>query len=146
MFIYPAYKEIKLHLNGIAPVFYFLEQYQKGKDNTSYAVPAIYIEMPKNSQVTFWGNKNKVIKPALINVHYVSNAPFKNHDSPVQDSFLMQHNNALNTIDGIMEKLVLRKADGSLLSQRFIQIGSNENNFIPQRVFSILNYSTELYL
>lgn len=146
MFTYPAYKALKQQLNTIAPVFYFLGQYQKGKDNTSYVVPAIYIEMPKNAIVTYWGRGVKGIRPANINIHYISNAPYKNHDSDVQDSFLAQHDAALSQIDTVMRKLILKKADDSLMSERFLQIGSNEYNFIPQRVFSILNYSTELYL
>ncbi|PZP41219.1 MAG: hypothetical protein DI598_18495, partial [Pseudopedobacter saltans] len=74
MFTYNVYKAIKDDLKDIAAVFWYIGQYTKGKTNTSYRVPAIYIEMPKDSTVRFWGGRKKVIKPAPIKIHYISNA------------------------------------------------------------------------
>jgi hypothetical protein len=76
MFTYKVYKAMKLRLNGLAPIFYFIGQYNKGKDNTSYKVPAIYIETPKNNDLKFLGKKILTAKDARFKVHFISNAPF----------------------------------------------------------------------
>lgn len=146
MFIYPAYKALKQQLNSIAPVFYFLGQYNKGKDNTSYIVPALYIEMPKNARVKYWGKGKRTLSPAEIKLHYITNAPYKNHDNSVQDAAISVHSAGLKAIDDIMSNLVLRKEDGSLLTQRFINEVSDEMNYQDKKLFSILTYSTEIYL
>jgi len=146
MFIYPAYKALKQKLIGIAPVFYFLGQYSIGKDNTSYIVPALYIEMPKNAQVKYWGKGQRVISPAQIKLHFITNAPYKNHDSTVQDAAIAVHAAGLKAIDEVMKSLALRKDDGNLLSQRFVNTAVDEMNYQNKNLFSVLTYSTEIYL
>lgn len=145
MFTYPVYKAIKELLKDIAPVFWYIGQYTKGKTNTSYRVPAIYIEMPKDSSVTFWGGRKKVIKPAPIKIHYISNAPFKNHDNAVQDSAIVAHDATLLELSERLDGIVFRKEDGSLLTQQLIHTGSNEHNFISEQIFSVLTFTTEIY-
>jgi len=146
MFTYPAYKQLQQRLNTIAPAFYYIRQYQPGKGNINYVAPAIYIEMPKDSTRQYYGRGTRVIKNAIIKIHYISNAPYKSHVNSVQDAFLDQHNNALHQINALMEQTVLYKEDGSLLTQKILPQGSDELNFIDQKVYSILMYSTEIYL
>ncbi|WP_346237751.1 hypothetical protein ABDK00_001575 [Niabella insulamsoli] len=145
MFTYPIYKAIKQHLNTIAPGFFFTGQYAKGKTNTVYRVPALYIEMPKNAASTFWGRGIRVIKNAVIKVHYISNAPFHQHENAVQDSALVAHHNALIEINNLMQGFVVRNEHGRLLTQKFTPVGSSELNFVEGHVFSVLSYRTELY-
>lgn len=145
MFTYPVYTALKQRLNSIAPVFFYIGQYTVGKTNTSYRAPAIYIEMPKDSTVTSWGKRKKVIKPATVKIHYLSNAPFKNHDNAIQDSAIVAHDKALSDILETVEGKALYKDDSDLLTQQFIHTGMNEHNFISEQMFSVLSFSTEIY-
>ena len=145
MFTYPAYQALKQKLKAIAPVFYYIGQYTKGPDNTSYTVPAIYIEMPKASNVVYWGRGVRCIKPALVNIHIINNAPYKNHDNIIQDSAIAAHAKMIQDVEKEIQGLVLRKDDGRLLSQRFIQTGANEANFQNKHIFSVLSFTTEIY-
>jgi hypothetical protein len=145
MITYPIYKGIKQRLNSVAPCFYYLGQYLTGKDNTSYKVPAIYIEMPKNLSTTFYPGKIKAAKGAQVKIHLVCNAPYKNHDNTIQDSAIASHENMLNDIDKLMTGWVLKGTDQKLLTQQFIPIGANIGNFSGMHIFSVLTYTTELY-
>src|SRR6266496_3912354 len=113
---FPIYKGIKQRLNSIAPCFYYLGQYLAGKDNTSYKVPAIYIEMPKYLPTTFYPGKLKAAKGALIKIHLINNAPYKHHDNIIQDSAIAAHENLLNSIDKLMSGWVLKGTDQKLFT------------------------------
>lgn len=141
---FTIYKLIKDRLKEIAPGFYYMGQYLKGKDNTSYVVPAIYIELPKYLPTTF-ERKVKVAKAAQIKIHLVTNAPYKNHDNVVQDSAIQEHQTKLNAIDKLMTGCVLKDAEERLISQQFIPVGTNAGNFEGLKVYSVLTYSVTLY-
>lgn len=145
MFIYPIYKALKPHLTAVAPVFFYTGQYAAGKGNTVYRVPALYIEMPRDTASTYWGRGIRVIKNGLIKLHYISNAPFHQHDNTIQDSALQAHHAKLVQINNIIEGLALKNEHGRLLTQKFIAAGSSELKFTEGHVISVLSYRTELY-
>lgn len=145
MYIYPVYKALKPHLTAVAPVFFYTGQYAAGKGNTVYRVPALYIEMPRDAASTYWGRGIRVIKNGVIKLHYISNAPFHQHDNTVQDSALQAHHSKLVQINDIIEGLSLKNEHGRLLTQKFIAAGSSELKFTEGHVISVLTYRTELY-
>ena len=137
------YKGIKQRLAVVAPGFYYLGQYLKGKDNTSYIVPAIYIEMPKFLPTDFQPGKVKIAKGAQVKIHLVTNAPYKNHENVVQDNAIQEHQDKLNDIDKLMTGWVLKNDQQKLLTQQFIPIGANVGNFEGVKIYSVLTYTTE---
>lgn len=141
---FTIYKGIKQRLSAVAPCFYYLGQYLKGKDNTSYVVPAIYIEMPKNLIVTFFG-KLRTARNAQVKIHVITNAPYKNHDNVVQDNAIAEHEAKLKEVDSLMSGWALKNADQKLLTNQFIPINDNIGNFDGVKVFSVLTYTTEFY-
>lgn len=145
MINYSVYKALKVRLAGIAPIFYFIGQYAKGKDNTSYVVPAIYIQMPEANTLVFYGKKQLAAKNALIRIHYIHNAPFKNHDSVIQDSALAAHEAKVNAIYDKLTGWNATNEDESLLTQQLIPVGSAEMKFMGSHVVSVLTFRTEMY-
>lgn len=143
MYNYPVYKLIKQRVKDIAATFYFLGQYEKGKDNTSYKVPAIYIEMPANGSTRYNGRRQRSVK-GNIRIHYISNAPFKNHDNTVQDAALAAHHAQLKALDDLLQGWVAVDADSKKLTQQFLQNATTEMRFLGSHVVSILQYGTEI--
>lgn len=142
---FTIYKGIKQRLTAVAPCFYYLGQYLKGKDNTSYIVPAIYIEMPKFLNITFFG-KVRTAKGAQVKIHLVTNAPYKNQDNTVQDSAIAEHENKLKEMDGLMTGWSLKDNNQKLLTNQFIPVADNVGNFEGVKVYSVLTYTTEFYV
>lgn len=145
MFTSPVYNKLKQLLSDIAPVFKFTGQYVKAKGNTSFIVPAIYVEMPKDTPVTYTGRGIKVMKPAVFKVHYISNAPFSQHDNTIQDAAINAHVAAVAVINKMMQGLVLKKQNGRLLTERFILTAASEEHYIDGHVISTYSYTTEVY-
>ncbi len=145
MFTLPIYKAIKASLSNIAPCFFFTGQYAKGKDNTKYIVPAIYIEVPKNLKVAYWGRGIRAARAVPIKIHLINNAPYKSHDNVVQDSALVKHSSMLNQIDTLLEKKHFSTESGRKLSEAFINSETNEHNYLGSQVVSIITYTTDLY-
>lgn len=141
---YAIYKAIKQRLTPVAPCFYYLGQYLSGKDNTSYKVPAIYIEMPKNLATTFLPRKLMVAEDAQVKIHLLTNAPFKNNDNVNQDAFIAEHQAKLDEIDRLLTGWAA-KTGAVLLTNQLIPIASNNNNFDGVKVFSVKTYSSEFY-
>lgn len=155
MFVYPIYKAIKQRLNApeapqaspalLGNVFFYINQYLPGKDNTSYKVPALYIEMPKNSNLQFYGRKLLAAKNAPIKIHYISYAPFKNHDNAVQDSAIAAHENTLREIDLLLNGWNVTDANGRLLTQQLIPTNAAIMQYIGDNLISVITYTTEIY-
>ncbi len=145
MLLYPIYKAIKQHLGTEVPVFFYLGQYTRGKDNTSYRVPAIYIEMPKDADLKFYGKKLLAAKNVPIKIHYISYAPFKSVDNTVQDTAIATHENKLKEIDKLMDGWNATNLEGKLLTQQLLPTNSNTLNFDGTNVYSIITYTTEIY-
>ncbi len=141
---YTIYKAVKEQLKTAGPVFYYMAQYLPGKDNTSYKVPAIYIEMPKNLTVNFYPRKIKAAR-GVIKVHVVSNAPFAAGDGPVQDSQLQAHQALVNSVDKLANAQVFKDGQGRLLTQQLINTGANNNVMQKGCVVNVLSYSTEMF-
>ncbi len=146
MLIYPLYKSIKLLLGTQIPVFFYLKQYEVSKDNTSYRVPAIYIEMPQNTPIDFWGKKLMGSKKNVtIKIHYISHAPFKNHNTTVQDSAIAAHSAKLIAIDTLLNGIVLTDTDNKEISEELILTGTSEMKFLTNCIVSVLSYTTTIY-
>lgn len=142
MYNYPLYKLIKQRIAEVAPVFYYIGQYQRGKDNTSYRVPAIYIELPSMNNVGYNGKRTRSVK-GNVKIHLVTNAPFKNHDNSVQDSALADHDSKLDELDALLHRWVALDAENNKVSQQFLQVGTEELKFIGNHAVSVLIYNTE---
>jgi hypothetical protein len=137
MLLYPLYKAIKQHLNGLGiQTFFYIKQYEPNKENTSYKVPAIYIEMPnyRGVSINYYGKKLKSAKDCVIKIHYISYAPFKNHTNTIQDNLLQEHSNTLKAIDVLLS------------SESMMNIETSELNFMANCVVSVITYRCEAYL
>jgi hypothetical protein len=141
-----VYKKLKQVISNVGPVFYYLNQYTRNKDKTSYKVPAVYIEMPTNAKVDSLNRKIKVLLKQQIKIHYISYAPFKSdNDNTIQDAALAQHTAQLAAIHTLVDNLQLKDGEKALTNQ-FILINSSENKFEDMCVYSILTYQTDIYL
>ncbi len=136
---------MKARLIGIAPVFIYLKQYVKGKDNTSYKVPAIYIELPDGTPISFYGRKLMTAMGAQFKVHYISYAPFKNHENPVQDSAIAAHETKVREIDTLINGWNAADQDGKIITQQLLPVNASLNNFMSDTLVSIITYQTEVY-
>jgi hypothetical protein len=145
MFQYPIYKAIKARLGNTVPVFFYIGQYTKGKDNTSYKVPAIYIEMPKPTEIQFLSRKLVLAKGAVVKVHYISHAPFKSHDNTIQDSAIQAHENKVKEIDKLLNGWNATDANNKLLTEQLIPVNANMLNFSGENVASVIGYKTDMY-
>ena len=144
MFLYPIYKAIKTRLGPGVPVFFFVGQYRKGKENTSYVVPAIYIEMPKENPLNFYPKKLMATK-GIIKIHYISYAPFKNHDNNTQDAAILAHNQKLRDIDTLINGWNVSDVESNKLTEQMISGNANLLNFEDMNLISVLSYNTEIY-
>lgn len=141
---FTIYKGIKQRLSVLAPCFYFLGQYLKGKDNTSYVIPAIYIEMPKNLSVAFFG-KLRGSRNAQVKIHLITNAVYKNHDTVVQDSAMAEHESKLKQIDALMTGWSLKDVNQKLITNQFIPVFDSVGYFDGVKLYSVITYTTEFY-
>lgn len=151
MFLYPIYTAIKqrltnpLLLPGPIPIYFYIEQYHRGKDNTSYSIPAIYIELPKNNNIDFYPKKVMSAKDVIIKIHYISYAPFKNADNAQQETAIAQHEAALKQIDKLLNCWNVKDVNNQNLTEQLITDGCSLLNFMDKAVVSIINYKTEAY-
>lgn len=144
MFTQQAYQAIKAHLVALdIPVFKYTGQYLKGKENTSYRVPAIYVELPAEFDFQFYGKKVKGAK-CQVKIHYISYAPFQAVDSPVQDAAVAQHESVLRDIDKRLCGWNIVPVS-YLSSEQFIPQKGKLAEFQNLSMLSVLAYSTELY-
>lgn len=142
----PIYKAIKLRLASLGvPVFFYIGQYTPGKDNTSYVVPVIYIEMPDENQLDFFGKKLMVAKNANVKIHYLSHAPFKNHDNAVQDAALELHETKVREIDVLLNGWNATNGNGKNLTEQLIPSGGRLMKFQRKSAITVVNYRTDLY-
>ncbi|MCX6210114.1 MAG: hypothetical protein NTZ59_11635 [Bacteroidetes bacterium] len=149
MLLYPLYKAIKQHLNGLGiQTFFYIKQYEPNKENTSYKVPAIYIEMPnyRGVSINYYGKKLKSAKDCVIKIHYISYAPFKNHTNTIQDNLLQEHSNVLKAIDLLMDGYRAKDPANNELSEAMMNIETSELNFMANCVVSVITYRCEAYL
>lgn len=145
MFIYPIYKAIKTRLGPDVPVFFFIDQYKKGKDNTSYVVPAIYVEFPKDMRLDFYPRKLMTSKNVPIKIHYISHAPFKNHDNAIQEAAIAAHEDKLKDIDRLTNGWNVADIEGNKLTEQLIPGNASLLNFQDVYVISVITYPTEIY-
>lgn len=150
MFLYPLYTAIKEHLKtnlsgATVPVFFYIGQYQKGKENTSYTIPAIYIELPKNMPLNFYPKKVMSAKGIEIKIHYISYAPFTNADNSQQEAAIAQHEARLKEIDKLTNGWVMKDIAGLNLTEQLISNNGSFLNFADKAVYSVMTYKTEVY-
>ena len=137
------YKAIKAQLTA-APCFYFLGQYLKSADQTSYKVPALYVEMPKPSTVTYFG-KIKAVKNAQFKIHVLNNAPWKGNDTTNQDTALAAHEALKQAVSTALQGVALKDSAGLYLTQQMIETGSENMQYDGPHVFSILTFQCDFY-
>ena len=142
---YKIYKAIKSRLAAVAPGFYYLGQYLKKSDNSSYIVPAIYIEMPKLLDVKFEAGQVQVAKEVTVKIHLVTNAPHRTGETVYQDNDIQDHQAKLDALDKLMTGCVLRDDKERLLTQQFVPTGGDNMNFEGVKIFSVITYTTDLY-
>ena len=145
MFLYPVYKAIKLRLALIAPVYLYIGQYKPGKDNTSYSIPAIYIELPKNVPVNVY--PRKIMSSAFVNIqiHFIGYAPFKNADNAQQEAAVEGHEAILKQIDTLLNGWNVKDTAGKNVTEAFGLDNVNPLNFEDKAVYSILEYKTQVH-
>jgi hypothetical protein len=144
MLLYPIYKAIKTRLGADVPVFFFIGQYLPGRQNTSYKVPAIYIEMPKDLPINFYPKKLMTAK-GKIKIHYISYAPFKNHDNDTQDAAVLTHDSKLNDIDKLISGWNATDENGNKITEQFTQDNADLLNYQDMALVSVLTYNVEIY-
>lgn len=145
MITQPHYKAIKACLAGTAPIFFYIGQYTVGKQNTSYKVPAIYIETPKNLKLNFLGRRIQVASGVDFKIHYISNAPFKNHDCTVQDSAIAAHENVVENIETLLSFWEAKDQANKLLMQQLVPVGNSGLLFMGENLVTVLTFRTEMY-
>lgn len=147
MITFPVYIALKQLLTPVAKVFPYTGQYQKGKGNTSYLVPAIYIEMPKDSPVLYTRGR-RIMKPAITKIHYISNAPYSQGGN-TQEAYLEQHAVKVQQIDELLQGKTLKRMTGrevtGLLTQQLLLTSAAEGMYIDGHVVTVLGYTTEMY-
>ncbi len=139
----PIYRAIRARLAAVQqPIFPFIGQYTKGKDNTAYKA-GIYIEIPKNLDVYNYGS----VKSArdTIRIHVLSNAPYKNHDNEVQDAAYDTHNAVLKAVEDLLQGWVIKDNLERLLTQQFVGNRDSMHNVLHMQIYSILGFTTEMY-
>lgn len=144
MFINTVYNKIKERLAPVgAPVFFYIGQYQPGNDNTSYKVPAIYIEMPADTPLV---TTKKIMKSAgvMIKIHYISYAPFKNQSNDVQETAITDHETALKQIDNLLSGWNAKQGTINITEQ-LLPRTSQLMKFQGMSLISVIGYKTDLY-
>jgi len=146
MLLFSVYKQIKTRLATLGvKTFWYTGQYQIGKGNQSLVAPAIYIQMPDDSDITFVGKEVKVAKKVPISIHYVSIAPFKGVDNAIQDSAIEDHEAKLKAIDKLLEGWNATDANQQILTQQLTEIKSNTLKYISKNLASVITYQTDIY-
>ncbi len=146
MLLYSVYKQIKTRLNGLGiKTFWYTGQYQVGKANQSLVAPAIYIQMPADTNITFVGKEVKVAKKVPITIHYLSSAPFKGVDNAVQDAAIEDHEAKLKAIDKLLDGWNATDTDGQVLTQQLTEIKSNSLQYVSTNLVSVITYQTDIY-
>jgi hypothetical protein len=146
MLLYPVYKQIKTRLATVGvKTFWYTGQYQAGSANQSLVVPAIYIQMPGESNTTFVGKEVKVAKKVPITIHYLSSAPFKGVDNAVQDAAIEDHEAKLKAIDKLLDGWNATDTDGQILTQQFTEIKSNTLQYVSKNLVSLITYQTDIF-
>jgi hypothetical protein len=149
MVLYPLYKSTKAMLETLGiQCFFFLRQYETSKENTSYKVPAIYIEMPnyRGVAVQYYGKRSKFVNNLEIKIHYISYAPFKNHTNSIQDTALQQHHNKLIEINNLLEGFRPMNANNELLAEGFWTAETSEMNFMASCIVSVITFKCTAYI
>lgn len=145
MLIHQTYTALKNILGTQIPVFYFINQYQKGQDNTSYKVPALYIQMPDSNNISFWGNHLVGAKNTQIKLHFISHAPFKNHHTAAQEAAIQAHVLKLITLDRLLNGTVLKNNNNIPITEELILTNTQELQFANNCIISVLTYNTTIY-
>ncbi|MGN6604547.1 MAG: hypothetical protein ACTHK8_18960 [Ginsengibacter sp.] len=144
MFFYPIYQAIKTRLGAAIPVFYYVGQYKPGKGNTSYRVPAIYVEMPNLNDINFYPKKLMSTK-CQIKIHYLSYAPFKDHDDAAQVAAIEEHEQTLMDINSLLCDWNAVDGTGLKITEQFTPVQGSLLDFEDMCVISVLAYRTEVY-
>lgn len=144
MNFYSIYKQIKERLGNDIAVFYFVGQYLSGKDNTSYRVPAIYIEMPKKSNIDYYG-KTQTMNDSIIKIHLITYAPFKNHENDTQDAAIAEHEAKIKAVDKLLNGWHAVENTDTKITEQLITDGGDLMQFKGMYLISVINYKTELY-
>lgn len=145
MDIYSRYKKIKDKIGSICPTFYFTGQYLEGKGKVGYAVPAIYIEMPKALKIDYFPGKLQVAKEAQVKIHLLSNAPYSTADNTIQDTALQNHQAKLKQIHDLLSGTQFKDNNNKLIMSQFILVADSGLNYNESFAYQVLTYQSEFY-
>lgn len=141
--MFQVYKLLKARLSSIAPCFRYTGQYLAGNDNTSYKVPAVFIELSNDLPIQYFPGGIQSAK-CILKIHSVTHAPYKSHDNSIQDNSIAFHVNINVEIENLLSGWNIQAADGKLNSQQLIPANYSIGNTQGTIMFSVLSFSTEI--
>jgi len=145
MNLLPVYRAIRARLRPIAPVYKYNGQYLPGKANTSYRVPAVYIEMPKPGNINYYPGGIKALK-GIVTIHVITNAPFKNGEGDNGDNDADGHEELINEVKTLLDGWHAEVSGGvRILSQQLIPVNSELYTPISLHLISQIGYQSEFY-
>lgn len=141
----PIYRAIRARLRPIAPVYKYHGQYLPGKGNTSYRVPAIYVEMPKPGTINYYPGGIQAIK-GIVTIHVLTNAPFKNGEGDLSDANHDVHTALINQVKALLEGWHATVEGGvRILTQQLIPQNADLNTPEGLHLISKIGYHSEFY-
>lgn len=143
MRVYSAFKALKARLQAKAPVFVYKGQYEKGKGNTSYVVPAIYIQMPGNFDIKHL--PRAIYAQGQIAVHVVTNAPHGTSPGQQAEANLEAHETLMVEVSALLDGFQAKDSNDKLLMSQLIVQPSTLVQVKDGIAFSVLRYNSEIY-
>ena len=141
---YAIYKLIKEELKSISAVFYYTGQYLRDKNKTVYKVPVIYIQMPVDIPIDYYG-RIRCGRRAVIRLHYLSQAPFGSIENAVQDSAVNAHVTKVLEIINRINGAELKDEDERLICGQCIVTGIESVTFTETFAKSVIRVMADLY-
>jgi len=141
---YNIYKLLKEELKSITTVFYYTGQYLRDKNKTVYKVPVIYIEMPADIPIDYYG-RVRCGRHAIIRLHYLSQAPFGSVENAVQDSAVKAHASQVMEIINTIQGAELKDEAGRLICGQCIVTGIESVTYTETFARSVIRVMADLY-
>lgn len=145
MNLLPIYRDIRLKLQCLGPVYRYLGQYLPGAGNTVYRAPALYIELPRPVQVNHYPGGIQATRDTLT-IHVLTHHLYKHGEGQAADEADDAHTAKCLQVQKLLDGYHVATNGGlRLLTQQLILAGADvlrhQNGFIITQI----RYSTELY-